>query len=132
VLFESTARNTATLERRIEAHLREALGYEVATFIRTAPEVREVARYKPFPAADVGVLYIGFVAQAPAPEAIQKLLRHTSPVNAFHVHGREVYWLCRTRSSESDFSGAQLEKALGQPATLRNSTTVTKIAAMFK
>ena len=47
----------------------------------------------------------------------------------FHVHEREVYWLCRKKLSESTFSGALLEKTLGMPATIRNATTVKKLAA---
>jgi len=52
-------------------------------------------------------------------------------VDTFRVHGREVYWLCRTKTSESAFSGAVLEKALGMPATLRNANTVRKIADLY-
>src|SRR5258708_37862568 len=48
VVFEKTAKNTRTLERKIEKRLREALGFEVATFIRTDAELAEVANYKPF------------------------------------------------------------------------------------
>jgi hypothetical protein len=33
--------------------------------------------------------------------------------------------------SESAFSGALLEKAIGMPATLRNATTVKKLAAKY-
>jgi uncharacterized protein (DUF1697 family) len=47
------------------------------------------------------------------------------------VNGREVYWLCRTRFSESQISGALLAKTLGMPTTLRNTTTVKKIAAKY-
>jgi hypothetical protein len=47
------------------------------------------------------------------------------------VKGREVYWLCRKKFSETKFSGAVLEKAIGMQATLRNVTTVTKIAAKY-
>ncbi|MDQ2730805.1 MAG: hypothetical protein M3Y56_04025 [Armatimonadota bacterium] len=47
----------------------------------------------------------------------------------FHVQGRELYWLCHTRISDSKVSGARLEKTLGMKATLRNSTTVRKLAA---
>jgi hypothetical protein len=40
-------------------------------------------------------------------------------------------WLGRKKLSESTFSGASLERTLGARATLRNSTTVGKIAAQF-
>ena len=49
VLFEVSSKNTAALARRIESKLREALGYEVVTFIRTHAELEEIASYRPFP-----------------------------------------------------------------------------------
>ena len=47
VVFETTAKNAKTLERKIEKRLREALGYEVTTFIRTDAELAKIANYKP-------------------------------------------------------------------------------------
>jgi uncharacterized protein (DUF1697 family) len=107
----------------------------VATFIRSTAELAEIARYKPFDEAELdgagNMLYIAFVAGIPGVEERQKLLSFTNAVDEFHVHGREVYWLCRKKLSESTFSGALLEKTLGMPATVRNSTTVKKIAAKY-
>ncbi|MDO8754830.1 MAG: DUF1697 domain-containing protein, partial [Anaerolineales bacterium] len=39
VIFEATAGNTKNLKKKIETCLHEALGYEVATFIRTDAEL---------------------------------------------------------------------------------------------
>ena len=39
VIFETTETDTAALERRIETHLQAALGYAVATFLRSDAEV---------------------------------------------------------------------------------------------
>ena len=54
-----------------------------------------------------------------------------TPADDFHVHEREIYWLCRTRISESAFSGGLLEKTIGLPATMRNISTVSKLAAKY-
>ena len=54
VVFETTAKNTRTLEKKIEQQLRAALGYEVATFIRTTAELAAIAQYQPFPPAQQG------------------------------------------------------------------------------
>ena len=131
VIFESAAQEAHALERTIAARLQATLGYEVATFIRTAAELAEIARYQPFPAADLqaATLYIAFLAEPLDQEAQQKLMAFHSPVDEFHTYGREIYWLCRVRSSESEFSLAKLEKALGIRATFRNASTVQKIAA---
>jgi uncharacterized protein (DUF1697 family) len=94
-----------------------------------------VTRDKPFSAAELKAegssVYIAFLKESPSDEAKQKLLSFTSEQDVFHVSGREVYWLCRQKFSDSKFSGARLEKTLGMQATLRNSTTLMKIASKY-
>jgi uncharacterized protein (DUF1697 family) len=133
VIFDSKSKNTKALEKKIEDCLQETLGYRVATFIRSLTQLAEISNYKPFSAAQLegSALYIAFLADAPSDEAKQKLLSFTTATDEFHVSGREFYWLARKKFSESAFSGALLEKTLGMPATLRNSTTVIKIAARY-
>lgn len=133
VIFESASEDTYRLERRIESHLKGELGYEVATFIRTAVELAAIATYQPFPAEEMEghTLYISFLP-APAPAAAHgKVMALRSEIDDFHLHGRELYWLARKRLSQSTISGATLEKALGMPATMRNVTTVRKLAAKY-
>jgi uncharacterized protein (DUF1697 family) len=48
VVFESSSRDTLSLENRIETKLNESLGYEVSTFIRTAPELDGIAMDQAF------------------------------------------------------------------------------------
>ena len=94
VVFETTSRNAKTLEKRIESKLREALGYEVATFIRTETELAAVANYKPFPQSDIdaaAALNIGFLADALDSRQTEKLMALRTEIDNFHVHGRELY-----------------------------------------
>src|SRR5215471_21526480 len=49
VVFETTTKEAETLERKIERALKEALGYEVRTFIRGEAELTKIAHYHPFP-----------------------------------------------------------------------------------
>jgi uncharacterized protein (DUF1697 family) len=135
VIFEARQKNATSLEPKIEQHLHNALGYGVATFIRSLDEVADVAGYRAFPHADPGAtgstLYVGFLRAPPTREGQQKLLALRSDHDELHLHGRELYWLCHTKSSESALSGALLEKALGMPMTLRNLTTVNRIARKY-
>jgi uncharacterized protein (DUF1697 family) len=135
VIFDSTSKSTKAIEKKIEDYLQGTLGYEVATFIRSTAEVAAVACYKPFSDSELNAegntLYVGFLAGEPSAEATQKLKSFATEIDDFHVSGREVYWLCRKKFSESGFSGARLEKTLGMKATLRNSTTVKKLAAKY-
>jgi uncharacterized protein (DUF1697 family) len=135
VIFDSPSRSTKALERKIEASLELALGYAVTTFIRSVSELAEIASYKPFSdtklSAAGDTVYVGFMAASPSDAAKQKLLALTLKMDEFHLNGREIYWLCRTKFGDSEFSGARLEKTLGVPATLRNTTTVKKLAAKY-
>ena len=133
VIFESSTRNPGSLEKRMSAHLQKSLGYEVATFIRTAAQVTAIAEHRAFPESELkdAHLYVGFLASALSPAAKRTVMSFKTEVDDFHVHEREIYWLCRIRSHESEFSLARLEKALGIQATFRNSTTVRKLAALY-
>src|SRR5689334_7823353 len=135
MIFDTPATNVRQLEQQIERHLHSALGYAVATFIRSTAELAAVAAYQPFPPAELAAegssLYIAFLQAAPSATAAQKLLAFRGEVDDFHIHEREVYWLARIRMSDSTFSGALLEKAIGMPATMRNATTVRKLAAKY-
>jgi uncharacterized protein (DUF1697 family) len=134
VIFGAATRNSRLMEKTIETALQTALGYEVATFIRTPADLAGIAARRPFadydPSAQDG-LYVAFVKSAltaPAREALDAL---RNPIDDFNHEGREVYWLRRRRVGESEFTGAQLERAIGGPATMRNMTTVGKLAAKY-
>ena len=133
VIFRSASNNPAALEKKIEAHLREALGYEVATFLRTDEELKRVADHNAFKNTgdEYHAIYIAFLHTKPGKVLVDRMMTFRSKVNDFHVHQREVYWLCRRKMVESVFSAALLEKSLGMPATLRNSTTVRKLSALL-
>jgi uncharacterized protein (DUF1697 family) len=122
------------LEEQIERHLRDALGYEVLTFIRTAEQMAAIANYTPFPPSDQPIhgMYVSFLKAPLGEQARQNLLALNSATDEFHAHGNEFYWLCRVRLNESPlFSGTLLAKTVGAPSTMRNVTTVKKLAAKY-
>ena len=133
VIFRSRSTNPRALEEKIERHLRKALGFDVATLIRSTSELSAVARSRPFPDADTPghSLYIGLLRTNPGEAEKMKVLAMRTPTDEFHVEGRELYWLCRTKSMDSIVSGARLEKTVGMPATFRNVTTIRKLADKY-
>lgn len=135
VVFASSSRNVPALEKRIAAHLESSLGYAVATFVRTPEELARVATHRPFERAELEgaghTLFVGFHGREADAVARRRVLALESDLDAFHFRGREVYWLCRGRTSDSKVYGGGLEKALGQPATVRNVTTIRKIAEKY-
>lgn len=132
VLFSSRATTVAVLERKIEDRLKAALGYEVATFVRTCDEVNAMAAYAPFPPAMVRTavsVWVGFLA-APMPPAAQQALRALeTPFDTFHVNGREVYWLRRKKQSESKLSNTVIERALKARCSFRGMNTIVRLTS---
>jgi uncharacterized protein (DUF1697 family) len=134
VIFTAEQDDRDNLEQQIETHLEHILGYPVATFLRTFPELEAVVAHQPFPAAEFEAgasLYIAFLKTEPTPEIQNKILSFTNEVDAFDVHGRELYWLGRKQQMQSTFSSALLEKTIGGPATVRNVNTVRKMVAKY-
>lgn len=134
VIFEAPAGNEERLRTKIESHLREALGYEVATFIRSQDELRQIAGYRPFPGPEMDrahSILVAFLSTPPDPVATKNLIACRGERDDFQIQNREVYWLCRTRLSDSMFSGARLEKIVGRPATTRNMTTIKRLVARY-
>ena len=134
VVFETPTRDATALEKMIENKLGEALGYEVATFIRTDAELTEIADYKAFPRSDLdaaAAFNIAFLAEGLDDTSKQKLMALRTEIDNFHVHGREIYWLCLKKQSESTFSNAVLEKTLGRRSTLRGAATIKKLLEKY-
>ena len=130
VLFDAAARDASALERCIEKHLGQALGYEVATFLRTPAELAALAALDPF---GVGVakspsVYVTFLREPPPPVYVARLEGFRSDQDDLKVIGRETWWACRTSILESPFGKAKPDKSV--VGTARNITTVRKLALL--
>jgi uncharacterized protein (DUF1697 family) len=131
VLFSSSARSTSALEEKLERHLGQALGYEVTTFVRTPAELAAIAGFEPFPGEyrDGHTLSVAFLKQAPDTHIAERLHGMRTDYDELLLRGRELYWLARGRMTDSKVWKTPMEKVLGGPATLRNITTVRRLAA---
>ena len=81
--------------------------------------------------AAAGALNVAFLAAALSPDDEQTLMTLKTTIDDFHVNGREVYWLCQTKQSESTFSNTVFERTLRKQTTLRGINTVRKLAAQY-
>lgn len=134
IVFETRGKNAKRLERKIEKSLQEALGYEVAVFIRSDAELAKIADYQPFPkskirgAAESNIIFLDDPLDA---KLKRKLMALNADTDEFRVHGREIYWLRRIKPNSSNFSTVPLEKTLGKPFTIRGAKTIKKMAAKY-
>ena len=133
VIFRSRSANTELLERKIEGTLRKSLGFEVSTMVRSTLDLSAIVGLEPFPgsARPTSTLYVGLLRSAPNDDARQRVLALRTPTDEFRVEGRELYWLCHTRSMDSIVSVGRLEKAVAMPATFRNISTLRKLAERY-
>jgi uncharacterized protein (DUF1697 family) len=130
VVFETELADPTAVELRIESHLKFALGYEVATFLRTPEELALIAARRPFDGDDVGrTVHVGFVRETLGDPREKALRALSTERDDFAVVGREVYWRCLGKSTDSLVSWPLVAKTIQAPSTLRNLTTVRALAA---
>ena len=132
MIFSSSARDTAAAEQTIEKHLKTALGYDVATFIRTPVEVVAAAAHEPFAAKALssGGAYVAAFLKAPLDAAgTKRLAALATPADRFVSNAREVYWLSTLKQSETTLTLAKFERAVGGPATMRAMASLSRLVA---
>jgi len=136
VLFTSRAGDAAALERRIEAALREGLGYDVATFVRTGADLDAVVAREPFDARDPvlesDTVHVIFMRERISRERAERIVALSTDYDDLRIFGREVFWRTRGRSSDSKIRPGAFARAFGDPGTARNITTVRKLAEKLR
>jgi len=131
-VFSSEESDAGQLESRIAGQLEAALGYRVDTFVRTAAEVARIGRAGIFQEEDrLGVtIHVGFLRQKLPAEIARKLGAISTNDDEFRVIGREYYWLCRIRTSDSKVWALPEIKTLKlHTSTMRNLTSIRKLVA---
>jgi len=134
VRFCSGETDVDELEARIEAHMVEALGWQADTFVRSMEhlagllEGRPWADEEPAKGETLSVLF----AHRPFTKQERAALKALeTPTDRFEAQGREMYWFCRTRMSDSTVKPSAMAKAAGQPTTSRNLNTIRRLVDKY-
>jgi uncharacterized protein (DUF1697 family) len=134
VRFCSEEEDIDTLEAEIEAHMVESLGWQADTFVRSVGHLagilvdRPWADEEPAKGETLSVMFAGRPFTEEERAAVRAL---DTPTDRFDVLGRELYWFCRIRTSESPVKPAVLAKAAGQPVTSRNLNTIRRLVEKY-
>jgi uncharacterized protein (DUF1697 family) len=134
VVFDGGSAKEPALRRKVEGHLREALGYEVVTFLRSDRELAALVWSCPFSEAEAAgskALNVLLLQEPLTAEAEARLQALRTQVDAFRAAGREVWWLCFAQQSESTFSNAVFEKTVQVKATIRSHRTLQRLATKY-
>jgi uncharacterized protein (DUF1697 family) len=132
VVFSSKA--AKGLDAKIARALEEELGYAVRTFVRTIAELAEAAAHAPFAEKEIAACLtylVGFLSKELGPHAAKRLSALATDADRFHVCGRDFWWLSKHGQNKPAISGRALEKALGEPTTLRNANTIRRMAERY-
>jgi uncharacterized protein (DUF1697 family) len=134
VFFASEERDAQALRTAIEAHLRAALGYDVATCLRTLDEMESLVARDPFQGITVAAdmrLAVSFFAEPVA--AIP--LPYQTPDGAYDAIGMtptELFVVWRLQNGRPGNSYGLIERQFKVPATTRFWHTTAKILAAAK
>lgn len=132
LLFSASGRSAA-LQAAIRTALEDVFGFEITTFVRTAPQVRDLATAKPFGVIAPGHTHFALLTLTrltPGERAaVEALSNDHDTVRAI---GRDVHWLIRSRSTETTLGPRVWRDALpDNPTTARNITMLSKLAALL-
>jgi uncharacterized protein (DUF1697 family) len=109
------------IERRIEGHLEDALGYAVPTFLRSRRAVTSTVALDPFGRSGTRSTHlVAFLKKAPGAAATREIAALANRQDRFEVHGRALHWLVVNGGvSDSTVKPAAVRAAVG-PYTTRN------------
>jgi len=132
VVFAAPAQSPREIATRIEQGLAGLLGYEVPTFIRSAPQLREIATAQPFTAeqlaASAGRLQVGLLSASASPGARKDVLALAGEDDSFAFGECELYWLPSGGILDSPLDLKAIGKLLGM-MSVRTKNTIEQIAA---
>jgi uncharacterized protein (DUF1697 family) len=138
VLFDLPAGRRDALERRLTAHLTDALGFPADTFVRTSAEIEGVIACDPFPGIATTPetrTQVGFMSKPPTDAARQavRALAADLPHDHLAFEGSELYWRYEGRMTDSALGGGpQLAKTLAVPVTFRATTMLAKVDTLLR
>ena len=137
VSFSTDSEDVARVRERIEGHLENQLGYEVATFLRSPAELASIIAFSPpnavMPTPSAWSRFVMFL-DPHAPDSLRSTLTElNSEMDHFYFSESEVHWHIKGKLSESPLFGPGLERATrGVRTTTRNMNTLQRIATKIE
>ena len=132
VVFGSSGRTPAQLERVLEAEVQRRFEMTIDVFVRTADEWKGVIARNPFRAEakrDPARLIVMFLRDAPAAKHLVALQSAIVGPETARAVGRHLYLIYPEGMGNSRLTNVALEKILMTRGSARNWNTVLKLAA---
>ncbi len=134
LIFTSSVRTGAELERFLETEAAERLSLEVDFYVRTPEEWKAVIRQNPFrkeAERDPGHLVVLFLKKAPEAKDVAALQADIKGPETVKAKGKQAYIFFPDGQGRSKLTTGMIEKRLGR-GTGRNWNTVMKLGIIAK
>lgn len=135
VFFDTAGQDALRLTRKIENQLKKALGYEVAVFLRTIPEMEAILAADPFGKLQVTSdmrLCVVFAADPIGGDLQLPLFSPKKDLQILQTRQHEAYVVWYIQNGRPPSSQGFLDAALGKRTTTRFFHTAAKILKAAK
>jgi uncharacterized protein (DUF1697 family) len=133
IIFETDIASPREITNKIEQKLHALLGYEVAVFVRTIPQLKNIIALDPFKGQDTqgSSFLVTFLAAAPAVFPLQlPLTIPKSTAQVISAYDAEVFSVTHG-GGEGALPNPFVESKLKVKATTRNINTIREITQKY-
>ena len=133
VIFDATSADPEAIKAKVEAKLRGVLGFDVAAFVYTVPQLKKIIDFEPFKGQekDGASFLVTFLASAPSKFPLQLPLtipKSTAQINS--SKGTAVFSATHG-GGEGGMPNPFLESKLKVKATTRNLNIIREIVEKY-
>ena len=130
IVFEATAGDLATREKKISAHLEKGFGFPIPTLLRTADSINELLASDPF--KDVMLtkdirLYVSFLRDNPKTDIELPWISDDSSFRITHIKDKIVISILDLSITNTPKGMEAFERLFGKEITTRNWNTIKRI-----
>lgn len=129
-LLLSTTKGSAALAGELQGAISERFGFPVPVMVRTICELRSIVGENPYPEGNPSQVTVAFLNGSAAPGASDRMAALAAAEERFTLAETEVYLDFAGGLGQSKLA-AQLAKAIGVEATVRNIRTVQKLVDLL-
>ena len=133
IIFDATSADPEAIKKKVEAKLRDALGYDVAAFVYTIPQLKKLIESNPFKGQEKegASFMVTFLASAPSKFPLQlPLTIPKSTAQIISSKGTVVFSVTHD-GGEGGMPNPYLESKLKEKATTRNMNIIREIVEKY-
>lgn len=133
VIFDSLQSEPGQLAFNIENILKTSFGFDVSVLVKRPWDFHHILKHNPFlkySEKDTAKMYVTFLFEVPAPEAIERLSEHSYPPEEYIIEKDIVYFYSPNGYGNAKMNNNFFENKLKVAATTRNWNSINKLAEM--